>query len=309
MEKGFLTDATPFAKLIFAIGITAIIFLAVSVAGMVIGALLFDVSIQEIFTTLPDTSEHSNVLLLKFLQIIQSAGLFLIPPFIIGWFINRNSFSYLSLNKDISLYSGILVVLVMLVSLPVINFLAEMNAGIELPEQLSNVEQWMKKAEENAKEITEIFLSQNSGIHLLINFLMIAIIPAIGEELLFRGVFQRIFINWIKNKHVGILIAGILFSAFHFQFYGFIPRLLLGVFFGYLFVWSGSIWLPILAHFVNNATAVIVYNIFSIEEVNNTIDKVGTTQNTYYISILSMMIVSGLIWMVYKHETESSQSG
>ncbi len=309
MEKGFLAEATPFAKFIFTIGITAIIFLAVSVTGMVFGALLFDVSIQEIFTTLPDTSDHSNVLLLKFLQVIQSAGLFLIPPFIIGWFINRNSITYLSLNKNITLYSGILVALVMLVSFPVINFLAEMNAGIELPEQLSKVEHWMKKAEENAKEITEIFLSQNNGIHFLINFLMIAIIPAIGEELLFRGVFQRIFINWTKNKHIGILIAGILFSAFHFQFYGFIPRLLLGVFFGYLFIWSGSIWLPILAHFVNNAAAVIVYNIFSIEEVNNTIDKVGTTQNTYHMTILSVLIISGLIWLLFKHETKRSQPG
>jgi hypothetical protein len=309
MEKGFFGDAPPFAKLIFVIGITAIIFLSVSVTGMVVGALLFDISIQEIFTSLPDTSNQSNVLLLKFLQIIQSAGLFLIPPFIIGWFFSRNSYSYLTLNKKISLYSGLLVVLVMLTSFPVINFLAEMNAGIELPEQLSQLERWMKKAEENAKEITEIFLSNNSGIHFLINFLMIAIIPAIGEELLFRGVFQRIFVNWTQNKHIGILIAGVLFSAFHFQFYGFIPRLLLGVFFGYLFVWSGSIWLPVLAHFVNNAAAVIVYNIFSIEEVNNTIDKVGATQNTYYMALISAAILTGLIWLLHKHESESTNTG
>ena len=88
-----------------------------------------------------------------------------------------------------------------------------------------------------------------------------AILPAIGEELLFRGVFQRLLTEWTRNIHWGIILAALLFSFFHFEFYGFLPRFLLGVFFGYLFVWTSSIWVPILAHFTNNFI-IVVYSFY-----------------------------------------------
>src|SRR5690606_9694418 len=108
---------------------------------------------------------------------------------------------------------------------------------------------------------------------LAINLLMIAIIPAIGEELLFRGGIQNIFYKWFKNPHIAIWAAAILFSAIHVQFYGFIPRMLLWALFGYLLVWGKSIWYPIIGHFINNGSAVVTAFIYqqqgkSIDELD-----------------------------------------
>jgi len=127
---------------------------------------------------------------------------------------------------------------------------------------------------------------------------MIALLPAIGEELLFRGVIQRIFIRWTKNSHWGIWIAAILFSALHMQFYGFIPRLLLGALFGYLLVWSGSMWLPIAAHFVNNAVAVIGMYMIDKGTINPEFEEIGSTGDSIYLSVISIAIVALLLWLI-----------
>src|SRR5207344_1198984 len=96
-----------------------------------------------------------------------------------------------------------------------------------------------------------------SVLSLAINLFIIAFLPALGEELFFRGMMQKLFSQLTKNNHLAIIITSIIFSAIHLQFYGFLPRMVLGIFLGYLLVWSGSLWLPILAHFVNNASAVL----------------------------------------------------
>jgi len=97
----------------------------------------------------------------------------------------------------------------------------------------------------------------------MFNLFMIALIPALGEEFLFRGVLQRIFGEWFKNPHLAVWLAAILFSLAHYQFLGFMPRIILGALFGYIFLWTGNIWMPILAHFVNNTVGVIYYYLFS----------------------------------------------
>ena len=99
----------------------------------------------------------------------------------------------------------------------------------------------MKNAEEEATKLREAFLNINSAFQFVIVFFMVAILPAIGEELLFRGVAQRLFSEWTKNVHWGIFISAFLFSALHMQFYGFVPRLLLGMMFSYMLEWSGSL--------------------------------------------------------------------
>jgi hypothetical protein len=90
----------------------------------------------------------------------------------------------------------------------------------------------------------------------LLNLFICAALPAIGEEFFFRGTLQQLFNQWFKNKHVAIIVTAFLFSAIHLQFYGFIPRFLLGLYLGYLFVWTGSLWAPIFAHFLHNGISV-----------------------------------------------------
>ncbi|MCK4638890.1 MAG: CPBP family intramembrane metalloprotease, partial [Bacteroidales bacterium] len=133
----------------------------------------------------------------------------------------------------------------------------------------------------------------------LFNILMIAIIPGIGEEFLFRGVLLRLLKEWTKNIHWAVFISAVLFSAFHLQFYGFLPRLMLGILLGYMFVWTGSIWVPIFIHFINNAAAVIFVYIVNKSKLETNLESFGATDNLWLI-IGSFLIVAVLLTVIYK---------
>jgi len=128
---------------------------------------------------------------------------------------------------------------------------------------------------------------------------MIAIIPAIGEELFFRGVMQRIFSDWFKNMHVAIFFTAFLFAAIHMQFYGMLPRMMLGVLFGYLYYWTGSLWVPVFAHFLNNGAAVIVSYLSSRGFISSGYEDFGATNNFFLIAG-SIVFTSFLLFMVYQ---------
>jgi membrane protease YdiL (CAAX protease family) len=153
-----------------------------------------------------------------------------------------------------------------------------------------------------------LFLLSDSTGDLLVNFMMIAILPAIGEEFLFRGVLQRLFINWTRNAHVGILVSAFLFSFIHFQFYGFVPRFLLGLYFGYLMFWSASIWVPVAAHLINNGMAVLYYHFADKPAGETKLDTIGTTGNGNYLLYLSVFLTCVLIGMIYLNENKRGES-
>ena len=262
MIGGILKNSSPFMHLLFSALVIVGSFLLFLFVASLLAFPIFGLEAEELITIIDDLSESENVGIMKYFQIWLSIGTFVIPAFVIAYVINGNGPGYLKLNHRVDSLSVINVILLMLVALPVINLLAKWNAELNLPGFLDGLESRMKEMEDKAGRLTETFLESKSFGQYVINMIMIAVLPAIGEELLFRGVIQRIFINWTRNIHIGIIIAALIFSAFHLQFYGFLPRLALGVFFGYLLYWSRTIWLPILAHFVNNGIAVTVYYIY-----------------------------------------------
>ncbi len=131
---------------------------------------------------------------------------------------------------------------------------AEWNYYFDFPDAF---ESWARAREDAAAEITQALTSLSNGTELMIALLVIAVLPAIGEEIVFRGLVQNELYRGTRNVHASIWIGAILFSAIHLQFYGFLPRLLLGALFGYLYYWSGNLWIAIFAHFVNNALSVV----------------------------------------------------
>jgi membrane protease YdiL (CAAX protease family) len=142
---------------------------------------------------------------------------------------------------------------------PVIEWFSVVNQHLVLPGWMSSIETWMRNSEDQANNLTVAFLSASGIRGLVSNLFMVAVLPAIGEELLFRGLLQRLIKRMTGSSHWGIWITAALFSALHLQFFGFLPRLLLGALFGYLLEWTGTLWLPMIAHFINNATGVLVY--------------------------------------------------
>lgn len=134
--------------------------------------------------------------------------------------------------------------------------IGEWNMGLDFPD--SAFEDWAGQSEEQLKVLTEHLTNFTTPFHFILAFLVVAIIPAIGEELLFRGIIQNLFKRATTNHHIAIWVTGLIFAAIHMQFYGLFPRMFLGVVFGYLYHWSGKLSIAMLAHLVNNGLALIL---------------------------------------------------
>lgn len=185
-----------------------------------------------------------------------------------------------------------------LVCSPGINLLSHLNEQIALPAALADIEQWMQDMENANKELTEAFARTGTWGGLLVNLLVLAMLPGAAEELLFRGTIQGMLSGREEEvrtarMHVAIWVTAILFSAIHFQFYGFIPRMLLGAAFGYLLWWSDSLWLPMLCHFMNNAMAAVCY--FLEERTSLSTDAFDSfgTGDTLWAGVVSLMLGIG----------------
>jgi len=168
---------------------------------------------------------------------------------------------------------------------------------MKLPESLKGIEDWMKATETEAANLTGAFIKMDSIGLFLFNLLMIGVLPAIGEEMLFRGLLQRLLRDWFGNIHVAIFMAAFFFSAMHMQFYGFFPRMMLGVIFGYLFYWSGSLWVPIWAHFINNGSVIIFAWLAQHGVIKGDYESFGSSDNLFVI-LFSAVILGMVLFII-----------
>ncbi len=292
----------PVQQLLFSAFIIITCFLVVMLLSVLIALPVFNMESLLSIPTMNDLADPGNVRILKYFQVAQSIGLFIIPPLIIAWLLSGHISGFLSLDRTPDVSSIFLVILLTLIISPSINFLGEINSKMSFPVWLSGLEDWMKNAEDNAKKLTEAFLKADTTGILLFNLFMIAFLPAIGEELLFRGVIQKIFASWTKSGHWGIWISAFLFSSLHLQFYGFLPRLILGVLFGYLLLWSGSLWLPVVAHFINNSAAVIAWFLIDRKLLTPEIEDFGATPDSFYMALISFALGILILWLIRRQE-------
>ena len=183
----------------------------------------------------------------------------------------------------------ILGIAVLLFAFPLEGWLGMLNKQIPLPE-------WMIRMEKETDSQIVAFLKVSSPVDVVVNLIIVALLPAIFEELCFRGALQRILINIFKNPWGGIIVTAILFSAFHMEFQGFIPRMVLGILLGAAYWYSGSLWTAILAHFFFNGIQVLVasYNPKMMTE-NPSVPA--------YAGLISLAIVVGLIYWMRKQST------
>ena len=205
-------------------------------------------------------------------MIIQDVSLLAIPSVIIMVLMKSESSAGLTELKIPKLKEVCLVVILAFCIFPITSFTGQINSAMHLPDWLSGVEQWMIEKEEKANNLIDLLITSNTFLIMTLNLFIIALIPAIAEEFIFRGVFQKIFYSLFRSGHLAIWFTAFLFSTIHFQFFGFIPRFILGLVFGYLFFWSGTLWLPVISHFVNNAFPVVLAYIEGMDKLNAPID-------------------------------------
>lgn len=206
----------------------------------------------------PKNLSAKEINVLKLLQVAQVL-IFVIPALLFSWLKKGAWTTYWGNEGKLNFQAFMMVVGVVVFCFPLIMLIGLWNQGITFPniEFLKEIEAWMRESEDQALELTTAFLKMDGLLDLMIAIFIVAVLAAVGEELFFRGTLQQLLQEWTQSGHVAIFITAFAFSFFHFQFYGFFPRLLLGVFLGYLLLWSKNIWYPIVAHFLFNGIQVV----------------------------------------------------
>jgi membrane protease YdiL (CAAX protease family) len=231
---------------------------------------------------------------------ISTFGVFFVPALMFSYCTTKNWFSYSNADKFTHSKLIVYVVILSVFILPVIAALGHFNEQITLPESMQNIETWMQKMEEQGKVFTKILTANSTVSILLLNLVIMALLPAIFEEFLFRGALQPFFTKWFANKHSAVILTAFIFSAIHFQFYGFIPRFLLGIYLGYLLIWGKSLWLPIIAHFMHNAISIILD--FAAQKRGIDMEALAPTQvrGFYPLVLLCTILVIVGIYRLWK---------
>lgn len=277
----------------------AVSLLLTMVLGIVLALPFFGISIFEQFNTLNDYSSKSTIHFLKYFQVVNQIGFFILPAIFYAYLVNRNPVNYLKLNTKINVAYFFVAAILIVVSIPAVNWLVEINEGMKLPGFLKGLESWMRDSENKTNELTEAFLNVSTMGGLMVNLIIIALLAAVGEELLFRGVILQLLIEWFKNKHLAIIASAILFSALHLQFYGFLPRMVLGILFGYIFIWSGSLWLPIVLHFIFNGITVVAAYLYNKGLIQADVESFGVSDSTLIV-VTSFLLILIFLFVIYK---------
>ncbi|MBE0638575.1 MAG: CPBP family intramembrane metalloprotease [Bacteroidales bacterium] len=300
-QEPLLLRHPAFVKLFVLFLLILVMWLITFFLGVLLSRPLFGIPVMETLSGIGIPENPEEISLLKFMQVLSQLGAFVLPGLIFAFLVSFSVSEYLGLKKLPGLFSAISVVLLMYLLLPVINELVKINQAMVLPDSLHAIEEWMRTAETRAEELTKAFLNTRTIWGLVINLLIVGVIASVAEELLFRAVLIRVFRSWLGNVHIAVVLSAIIFSAFHLQFFGFLPRFVLGLIFGYLFVWSGSVWLPILAHFINNASAVMVYYLFEQGVVETPAEEFGSVESTVLLWV-SIVLSLALIFFVVMNE-------
>lgn len=301
-----LKDKHPLLQLIAFIGLSIVSSIIIMLIGL-IGGIIFSGG-ELLDSLMQNTQSEQYISYMKFLQLLSHLGMFIIPAIIFARLAGGKILEYYTLKNSGKVLAIFIAILIVAFAQPLISLLTEWNANISLPESMSETELWIKKSELDATRITELFLSTKMIGGLLFNIFLIALIPAIGEELVFRGILQKLLQKWMKNPWIAIFITAFVFSSFHMQFYGFIPRLLLGFVLGYLFYRSGKLWISILVHFVNNAGAVILYYLFAKGSINTHPDLLFNFNDNIPILILSIFLFAGSLILFHNIFSKKASS-
>jgi membrane protease YdiL (CAAX protease family) len=286
--KGVFKNSSVFVQLLMFIIVIAAGFVATNFLSSILIMIKYGVSLKVLQDVMQNLVNYPG--LMRELQLLQVLGMFVFPAIICAWLFSDNYKDYLQTDVPICFPVMGLTILSVLVAVPFLNLTYQINQQMVFPEYLKSLEEWIRNMEENANKISEKILYVRNTWDFVLNILIICVLTGIGEEFAFRGILQNIFGKIIRNHHVVIWIVAIIFSAVHFQFYGFVPRMLLGAYLGYLLYYTKNIWVPVLAHFTNNCFSVVYYFIFqdNPERIEDA-DTIGYG-STLWLSVVSLAL-------------------
>ncbi|MBM3914511.1 MAG: CPBP family intramembrane metalloprotease [Sphingomonadales bacterium] len=256
-KKGFYQERSSGQQLLLLMSLTLMSFFSIGLLGTFLLSAITGITVEQLATLSKMKVPHPQLgFFIRGMQLAQFLGLFLVPSWLATrLFSAEPARSYLKLNRPVHSGFWIIGVTVLLFALPLVQWLGELNRVVEFPSALA---EWMKAQENEANDTVKALLGLRSTSDLLLNILFIAGLAAVGEELLFRGVLQKMFFRQFGQAWPAILLSAFLFSSMHMQFYGFLPRFVLGILLGAVYWYSGSLWAAILSHFFYDALLIVL---------------------------------------------------
>jgi membrane protease YdiL (CAAX protease family) len=298
-REALLAGMKPVEKFLLTVVILFILGLASQFLGAFLAAWIYGFGVSDILK-LGTFDDPRYVSASKLIQILGSVGTFIIPAFLFSFLYTGDPFAYYRFRDPAGIAAILLTVGMMVSVVPLINYLAEINLRMEFP--IDVIDSLLRNLEVEAEKIMLAFTATRSFWGLLVNLFMIGVLAAVGEELIFRGLLQRLLTRLVKNVHLAIIITAILFSAFHFQFFSFLPRFVLGIILGYLMFLGRSIWFPIIAHFVNNTMGVVYYYFNSRGSADDMLEEIGTSTMMPMAALISLLIFA-VFFIVWYYQT------
>ncbi len=269
------TDRPTIAKLLL---LTGSVFLGMTLGGVAALLVLLPTGQNAIDLLQHPMSYANSWYWIMAVQAVSHVCSFLLPALAYWYFFEKRQWADFQTKPLTAVAALSAVALIVIAFMPFDGLIIDWNQHLDLPDVLGlgELERWMRDKEDELAGLTKSLTTFQGPGQLAVAVLVIAVIPAIGEEVLFRGVLQRILVRGTGNVYVGIWLTAIVFSAIHVQFYGFVPRVLLGAIFGYLYVWSGNLWVPIWAHFINNGFTVLMVYLYQRKLTGVDIEATGS---------------------------------
>ncbi|MFN4123113.1 MAG: lysostaphin resistance A-like protein [Flavobacteriales bacterium] len=301
--KPSLSDSSPAYSIFWLIMLVFIFGSLFTLSGLLISQLIFPIDIAE---GLEDLGNPEVIQMLRFNQLLSAIGIFVAPSIYFAYMKGNSPKRWYGM-KAAPVKWLVFSCLVILFFVPIVSVLHEWNQMFRLPEALQSFESYLREMEDRAEELTKAFLVTDSVGSLLYTLLIIAILPALGEELLFRGALQSELERWFRSGHLAVWVAAAIFSFIHFQFYGFLPRLVLGAVLGYLYLYSNKLWLPIAGHFTNNAFGVLWFHLEELGKVPS--EKESGIADSWPGLLIAFLLMIGALMLLraIKRENEKSR--
>jgi membrane protease YdiL (CAAX protease family) len=241
------------------------------------------------------------VWVLQVVQSVSSVLMMLIPSLLVAWLCSERPGDFLCLGgRPEARLLGWVTLTVVLIS-PTISLTSYLNMQLHLPDSLAPLEAWMREMEYLAAEMVDRMINEKGLFPLLMNLIVIALLAALTEEFLFRGALFSVLRRAFRNPHTVIWVIAVIFSAIHCQFYGFLPRMLLGAYLGYLLHWTKNLWVPVFAHFLNNAFVVVALSNDSLRENPFFAEELAPDEVGWFsvVAGITLALFAGCMWRIF----------
>ncbi|TGE26532.1 CPBP family intramembrane glutamic endopeptidase [Hymenobacter metallicola] len=308
--KGFVSSRLhPLVNLMLLLGLAVATFCIAGFFATVFSNLFFGVGLREMGNVTQNPQAHPNgwaVLMLTqgitlFVMLAGAAwGLVLVT--------GQSVRDYFMPRRPVSALWLVAAAALIILSLPLMSAFIQWNADMHLPGFFGGFERWARAKEEELKGVTAFLTRLNSPVRLAVALLVIGVVPAISEELFFRGVIQRNLVDLFKSRHAGVFLAAAIFSAIHMQFLGFIPRFVLGLILGYLYEWSGNILVPMAAHFTQNAFQLLLIYVQQQQWAGADFDPDSTDSMPWYLVLLSALFTGAVLYFLQQRRLAAAPS-